>query len=104
MSELYLFGSRARGDHKPDSDIDVFIDAVNLTRGRMRMITHLLRPYAVEHGGKLDLFELHGDDMIPVYDKHDCRRVLLNKHTFKDLQVEAEPVTLVELVQLIRGA
>lgn len=23
---LYLFGSRARGDHRPDSDIDLFID------------------------------------------------------------------------------
>ena len=23
---LYMFGSRARGDHKPDSDIDLFID------------------------------------------------------------------------------
>lgn len=103
MSELYLFGSRARGDHKPDSDFDVFIDSVNLTRGRVRMIVHLLRPYAVEHGGKLDLFELVGDDMLAVYDEYDCRRVLLNKHTFRDLQVEAEPVTLMELVQLIRG-
>ncbi len=104
MSELYLFGSRAREDYKPDSDIDVFIDSVNLTRGRVRMITHLLRPYALEYGGKLDLFELVGDDLIPPFDEHDCRRVLLNKWSFKDLQAEAKPVTLIELVQLIRGA
>ncbi len=103
MSELYLFGSRARGDHKLDSDIDVFIDSVNLTRGRITMIVHLLRPYSVEYGGRLDLFELIGDDLIPPFDKHDCRRVLLNKHSYKDLQAEAQPVTLVELVQLIRG-
>jgi predicted nucleotidyltransferase len=23
---LYIFGSRARGDHRPDSDVDLFID------------------------------------------------------------------------------
>ena len=66
------------------------------------MITHLLRPYAVEHGGKLDLFELVGDDMLAVYDEYDCRRILLDKHDFRALQEEAEAVTLVELVQLIR--
>ena len=26
VTELYLFGSRARGDHRPDSDVDLFID------------------------------------------------------------------------------
>jgi predicted nucleotidyltransferase len=104
MSELYLFGSRARGDHKPNSDIDVFIDSVNLTGVRLRMIVNLLRPYAVEYGGKLDLFELHGDDLIPPFDVHDCRRVILNKWSFKDLQAEAKPITLMELVQLIGGA
>jgi len=104
MHELYLFGSRARGDHKDDSDFDVFIDSVNLTRGRMTMITHLLRPYAVEYGGKLDLFELVGDDMLAVYDENVSRRVLLNKHSFRALQEEAQPLTLIELVQLIRGA
>ena len=104
MSELYLFGSRARGDHKDDSDFDVFIDSVNLTSGRTRMIIHLLRPYSVECGGKLDLFELVGDDMLAVYDEYDVRRILLDKYDFKALQEEAEPLTLIELVQLIRGA
>jgi uncharacterized protein len=25
-TSLYLFGSRARGDHRPDSDVDVFVE------------------------------------------------------------------------------
>ena len=25
-TSLFLFGSRARGDHRPDSDVDLFID------------------------------------------------------------------------------
>jgi len=104
MSELYLFGSRARGDHQPDSDIDVFIDIVNLTSGRIRMITHLLRPYSVEYGGKLDLFELHGDDMLAVFDNYDSRKIIFDKMSFSALQEDAQPITLVELVQLIRGA
>ena len=42
--------------------------------------------------------------MLAVYDEYDVRRILLDKHDFKALQVEAEPITLIELVQLIRGA
>jgi len=30
--ELYLFGSRARGDHRPDSDYDVFVVLRERTR------------------------------------------------------------------------
>ena len=103
MSELYLFGSRARGDHKSDSDYNVFIDSTNVTHARARTLVSILRPYAVEHGGRLDLFELHGDVMHAVYDEHDIRRIMLDKHDFHNLQVEAEPITPVELIQLMRG-
>lgn len=104
MSELYLFGSRARGDHKPDSDFDVFIDGCNVTHTRARMIINFLRPYAVEYGGRLDFFELCGDELHAVYDEYGVRRVLLDKHSFKALQVDAEPITLIELAQLMKGA
>lgn len=103
MSELYLFGSQARGDQKPDSDFDVFIDAVNLTDARARMIINLLRPYAIEYGGRLDLFELNGDVLHAVFDEHDLRRVMLDKYDFHNLQVEAEPITPIELIQLMKG-
>jgi predicted nucleotidyltransferase len=103
MSELYLFGSQARGDHKPDSDYDVFIDSVSITHARAQMIIHLLRPYAIEYGGRLDLFELHGDVMHAVYDEHDIRRVMLDKYDFHNLQVEAKPITPIELIQLMKG-
>jgi hypothetical protein len=65
------------------------------------MIINLLRPYALEHGGRLDLFELHGDVLHSVYDGYDCRRILLDKYSFKSLQVEAEAITPVELIQLM---
>lgn len=103
VSELYLFGSRARGDHTLDSDFDVFIDSANVTHTRARMIINLLRPYALEHGGRLDLFELHGDDMLPVYDDPDECRIILNKISYGALQADAKPITPIELIQLMRG-
>ena len=103
MSELYLFGSRARGDQKPDSDFDVFIDAVNLTDVRARMIINLLRPYAIEYGGRLDLFELLGDELHAVFDEYGIRKIMLDKYDFHNLQVEAEAIAPIELIQLMKG-
>jgi predicted nucleotidyltransferase len=29
---IFLFGSRVRGDHRPDSDVDIFVQRGNVTR------------------------------------------------------------------------
>ena len=36
VSELGLFGSRIRGDHRPDSDLDVLVSAAGTTEPRLR--------------------------------------------------------------------
>ncbi len=35
---LFIFGSRARGDHRPDSDLDVFVDYDRAIKGRFSLV------------------------------------------------------------------
>lgn len=95
---LYLFGSQATGEARPDSDWDVFIDTVHCEEREIQRYEQVLKPFAVEHGGKLDLFMLCGDTMLAVFDEYDCRRVLLDKYSFRALQEDAELITLNELI------
>ncbi|GAG36388.1 unnamed protein product [marine sediment metagenome] len=88
--KLYLFGSRARGDHRPDSDFDVFaIDAPD-------SLYDALEPYAVEHGGNLDLFSFAGDCLWAAYDEE--RRVILDKWRQADIAKECKEITIEELI------
>lgn len=96
---LYLFGSRATGDARPNSDWDVFIDSACCDDDTVRLYCDTLKPFAVENGGPLDLFELAGDTMLAVFDEYDCRRVLLDKYSFRALQEDAEAITLKELIR-----
>lgn len=90
MSKLYLFGSRARGDHRPDSDFDVIaIDAPD-------ELYDALEPYAVEHGGNLDLFCFAGDCLWAAYDEE--RKVLLSKWNQKAIAEDVKEITLEELI------
>lgn len=43
VTHLALFGSRARGDHRPDSDVDLFLD---VERGRKFSLLDLI---GIEH-------------------------------------------------------
>ncbi|MGE3642853.1 MAG: nucleotidyltransferase domain-containing protein [Beijerinckiaceae bacterium] len=52
LKGVFLFGSRARGDHDPESDVDIAIvleDALNL-REELRTIVDISYPYLVKHG------------------------------------------------------
>lgn len=81
MPRLYLFGSRATGDHSPDSDWDVILFKEEGDEPRdMEAAVDFLKPYTVEHGGNLDLFLFGGDCLISAMDEH--RRIMLSRHTF----------------------
>lgn len=88
--KLYLFGSRARGDHRPDSDFDVLaIDAPDSLYGA-------LEPYAVEHGGNLDLFCFAADCLWAAYDEE--RKIILSKFNSAGITNDIKEITLEELV------
>jgi hypothetical protein len=63
---LYLFGSRARGDYRVDSDIDVIIDSHDDLS-----IVEQFSKYAIENGGVLDLFIHYGDVIVAAYSDWD---------------------------------
>ena len=46
LRAVVLFGSRARGDARPDSDIDVLVVADGLPRDPIARLTELRRPLA----------------------------------------------------------
>ena len=70
----FLFGSRARHEHRLDSDIDVFI----VCEDNDKLPLKELWPYALETGGKLDLFSLTGDCLWAVFNEE--RKILLDRH------------------------
>ena len=48
--EIRLFGSRARGDDTPESDVDVYIETVTLTREQRRFVSDILWEVGFENG------------------------------------------------------
>jgi predicted nucleotidyltransferase len=102
MTILYLFGSRARGDHQPDSDYDVFIDTVEgdipSDMDELEQTLDILEPFSVEKGGRLDLFFLYGDDLVSAYDP-DERRIIQDKWAFRAFQQSARMVSLDWLIK-----
>jgi predicted nucleotidyltransferase len=93
MAELYLFGSRARGEHRPDSDFDVFIYALDdPDETEVEAFVDVLEHYCIENGGNLDLFLYLGDCLASVLCEE--RRVLLDKWRHIDLQKEATKIDL----------
>ncbi|HHY46347.1 MAG TPA: nucleotidyltransferase domain-containing protein [Firmicutes bacterium] len=48
--ELRLFGSRARGDDTPESDLDIYIETGSLTRQERRLISDIVWEVGFENG------------------------------------------------------
>ena len=117
MYYLHLFGSRASGENRPDSDVDVVITDVKLdgdrngpqyTEDQVEEIVKQLFPHAIENGGKLDLFTDDGCDFLAVYDMDNDRRIMIGsaKHgheTVADLERYARGVSVEEIMALLES-
>ena len=67
VSEAYLFGSFARGEQRPDSDIDLRLVCGNtMTFGALYELSHELEK---ELGGKVDLVTNPPEHMRPAFRK-----------------------------------
>ena len=70
---LYLYGSRARGDHRPDSDLDVMIDHVH---GTMSLLDLLAIKHIIEDDTGLEV-HIASIDGFPVHKRHRFERDLV---------------------------
>jgi uncharacterized protein len=50
VTEIRLFGSRARGEGRGDSDLDVFVQLLGLTREDRRVVQDLAFDVGLSHG------------------------------------------------------
>lgn len=111
-----LFGSRARGDCRPDSDVDVFITgayvphpdennlAVAKTEFGLERLLEVLRPLSIEDGGKLDLFMDNGQDLLAAYSPGEALAIEGEELDWDRLMGEAKAISLDEIKRLARMA
>ena len=55
VKELCVFGSAARGDMRPDSDIDLLVDFLPEARPSLFTLTRLMREFAELLGRRVDI-------------------------------------------------
>jgi len=96
-SKLLLFGSRARGDYREDSDYDVFII------GAHPKLLEILKPYSLERGGKLDLFLFAGDCLLAAFDPDGMRRIF-GKVDLRGVAEDAVEISLSQLLEWLKEA
>ena len=101
---LYLFGSRAKGNHQPDDDFDVFIDfEADIATDRDpycqegTILNDILTEYTVENGGCLHLWDLFkGNELVPALEWDNS--TFLTRWELKSLWKHAKPIHLDELL------
>ena len=66
LAALYVFGSRARGDHGPDSDLDLAVILQNAPSSLTRADDALLEvtyPIEIDHGVHIQAWALAADEV-----------------------------------------
>lgn len=102
---LRIFGSRAKGSHRPDSDIDVLIEGQNSDIERVKVA---LEEWSIEQGGPIDLFIVgsvdNEIDLVAAYSVNDSRVVGVgDSEDFEDLMAGAQTVDLAFIVDLCKA-
>lgn len=98
-----VFGSRAKGTHRPNSDIDVLVECEPSERDQ---IDSVLKFFSIEQGGPLDLFCLGSADnevdLIAYYSVSVASRVagVGGEEDLDDLLRDAYEVSLQDLLAL----
>ena len=65
LAALYVFGSRARGDHRPDSDLDIAVILRNTLSSLTQVDDALLDvtyPIEIDHGVHIQAWALAADE------------------------------------------
>ena len=66
LAALYVFGSRARGDHEPDSDLDLAVvlrDAPSSLARADETLLDLTYPIEIDHGIHIQAWALAADEV-----------------------------------------
>lgn len=115
---IFLFGSRGRGNPREDSDWDLVISECQLpdqdpnfnayTKDDVAQVVEILRPFAIENGGKIDLFMDNGFNFLAVYDENQYRGIYWSilKHAsdyIQDFLSDAKPVSMEWVKNLARS-
>ena len=95
--ELYLFGSMVYAPETGnDIDVVIFTDDDN----EMSAAIETLRPFSLESGGCLDVFEAAGDGLYALYAD---RKIFMQSHSdWVMFKREAKKVTVDELNELMK--
>jgi len=87
---MWLFGSRRRGDHRPDSDIDIFLDDGE----------EIPSEWLIVNGGPVDAFHLPGDDGWGWAVGDEERALLVWDNRFMRID-DPRPIDIAELTSLV---
>jgi uncharacterized protein len=76
VAALYLFGSTARDEAGPDSDVDLFMDAADVERFNLFDLVKLNRHAKIILQSSVDVLTRHGlKDRVRQFAEHDAVRV-----------------------------
>ncbi len=77
IENVYLFGSRARGDSRRDSDIDIAVEFKNIDDKYLRILKFDIEDISLLH--EIDLIDINGKYSKKFIDEVNREKVLLKR-------------------------